>query len=419
MGLAAACFYWMLGPAPHKLVSGMICAFVAFVWVLWTLRWTLLIPSLHRAETKVTPRLFSLLHFKRAFKGYTGALGIWIVLSFFLAALPYMGHATEEWVKQALVCGWLVLTGLLFEGLSRQYYHAVSLLDPFQVLLSIEKEVGRAKGQASDQSLDRWSEAVEQIAAQSLDKDASALAGASVQTLCNITEKYIQNNASRLLPTAPEESQYATRYVLHNILEKNTDLYTRARREGHHGVCEQILAGCGKLAIVAAEKNPALAAEPIEYIGVLGVENMQTDKNDLGLKTTRLLMQVFKRIAAQRHTEKVSIESPAFALIDALEKLAKESFRKNKETPIPLLAEPFREIETLFKEGVYSTYPESEAILQKTKHVLADFANLELILRTLPPLPSLEAAAAAAGSAELPNKELAAAFPPKPKDKKA
>lgn len=389
-GLAAALFFWFLGGAPPLLTSGMIYVLIALVWILWLPTWGLLLPSLHKAETKVSPRILTLLQIKRNLRRNSALLGAWSFLSLFVAVLPFMKDAPHEWTQNVLVCGWFILTGLVFEWLTRQYFQAAACLNPFEALTRMEKEVLRAKGPNSDLALNQWSEVVEEVAARSLDRDATALASASVQTLCTMTEGYIQNNDARLSVSAPEESQHAARYVLHNVLEKYADLHARARKEGHHGICEQILAGCGKLAIVAAEKNPVLAGEPIERIGQLGLDNMETDKRDLGLKTTRLLVQIFKRIGSQKRAEKGSLENPTLTLLCTLENIAKESFRKNKETPIPLLAEPFKEIETLFTEGTCSTYPEAPVILQKTRQVLSDFANLELILRTLPTLPSLE-----------------------------
>lgn len=389
-GLAAAAFYWLLKGASLLAMSGLILGAITLVWLLWVPAWGRLIPSLHKAEIKTTPRILSLMHFERTLHVNSIVLGAWSFLSLFALLFPFMARTFPEWVYQAIMTGWFVITGFFLEWLSRQYRRSAALLDPFKALERIEKEALKAKGTLSDTSLEKWSEVLEEITARSLDRDATALASASTQTLCNITEGYIQKNGSRLSVSAPEESQQASRYILHNILEKYADLYARARRGEHHGICQQILAGCGKISIIAAEKNPILASEPIQRISELGLENMETDKQDLGLKTTRLLMQIGKRIASHRHVDEVSMEQPFLTLIGGLEKIAKESFRKNRDTPIPLLSEPFKEIQTIFKEGSASTNSGALAILQKNDQVLSDFANLELVLRTLPPIPLVE-----------------------------
>lgn len=389
-GLAAAAFYWFFGGAPLLATSGLILASVALVWLMGAPTWGRLLPSLHLAEVKTTPRLLSLMHFERALRINSIFLGGWSFLSMIAILLPFMTRSFPEWVYHAVNTGWLVITGFLFEWLSRQYRRAATLLDPFEALNRIEKEALKAKGTLSDVSIEKWSEVLEEITTRSLDRDATALASTSTQTLCNITEGYVQKNGSRLSASAPEESQQACRYILHNILEKYADLYARASYGGHHSICQQILAGCGKLSILAAEKNPLLASEPIQRISELGLANMRVDEQDLGLKTTRLLVQIGKRIASQKNLEGVSIEPSFLTLISGLEKIAKESFRKNKETPIPLLSEPFKEIQTLFKEGSAATDSGAKAILEKNDQVLSDFANLELVLRTLPPIPSVE-----------------------------
>lgn len=385
-GIATALLYWWFGGATLTIMSGLIASITAFVWLIWMPSWGRLIPALHKAELKTSPRLLSLIHLDCLLRWNSALVGGWSFLSLSVALLPFMTQTLPEWIYHACNTFWFLLSGILFEWLNRQYSRTASLLDPFKALARIKKEALKTKGAPSDASIERWSEVLEEITARSLDKNSTALAGASFETLSAITEGYIQNNASRLSPSAPEESQHAARYILHNVLEKYADLYRRASQEGHHGLCEQILVGCGKLAIVAAEKNPILASDPIEKIGQLSLENMERDPRDLGLKNTRLLMQIAKRIASHKHTDGASVEKPFLTLLSHLENIAKESFRKNKETPIPLLSDPFKEIKTLFTEGACATYPGSEAILQKNEQVLSDFINLELILRTLPTL---------------------------------
>ncbi len=69
-----------------------------------------------------------------------------------------------------------------------------------------------------------------------------------------------------------------------------------------------------------------------------------------------------------------------------MEELAKDTFKKDKSTPISLLIKPFEELKSLLEEKI-PEFSDSKAVIANLQKVIAQFQALQGVLQSVPNIP--------------------------------
>lgn len=69
-----------------------------------------------------------------------------------------------------------------------------------------------------------------------------------------------------------------------------------------------------------------------------------------------------------------------------MEEISKEIFKKNKEMNISILIAPFKQLRTLFEGEKLINHQDSALIINDINRVINEYEQLQVILRTIPPI---------------------------------
>jgi|GEM_PF-5668759 len=130
------------------------------------------------------------------------------------------------------------------------------------------------------------------------------------------------------------------------------------------------LSTLGKLALVLDPNSSGMA---LYSIGKSALKAQKVGSSDVGTQATVILAEVAKGRPPQEIVPALS----------QMTEIAKESLRQNQDLPIPFLLKPFRDLKEHFQN-----VSGSEGAVQALSQVIAEFEELEVVLRTLPSLTS-------------------------------
>ena len=84
----------------------------------------------------------------------------------------------------------------------------------------------------------------------------------------------------------------------------------------------------------------------------------------------------------------LEIKEVFLSIILYMHEIAKETFRQDKESNLKLLAQPFRDLKATFKKEPLVGHQDTPVIDRMINSILEEFAALESVMTTMPPLPA-------------------------------
>ncbi len=69
-----------------------------------------------------------------------------------------------------------------------------------------------------------------------------------------------------------------------------------------------------------------------------------------------------------------------------MEEISKELYRNDKNTPLEVIRNPFMQLRIAIEDSKNREHPTVILVLNEIERVLGEFQELELILKTIPPI---------------------------------
>lgn len=343
--------------------------------------------SLQTADRMAVPRIIEVFRRDRHIAIVHVYLLFWSLVSLWLAVatLSSMPYKTE-WV----IAVWLVLTGLALDLASYLYDRVLQYLNPFAALQMLNAQADREMQQGNDAELCSWIESTTDAGVWSLRREGASLANATVDSLRMIVQRYLGWNG-RALRSASSSSDIQQRasYILHYTCDRLALLHDIALEKRLQTVCSYVVSAIGKIALSAAKSDPAVVAHPVQYMGQLSRRAVHAGLEGAGLKALSTFVALSKLILSDPLITQRNLDRTFVPIIHQMEDLAKESFRRNKDISLSALIAPLQDLKRIFENERYATHQDTPMILKEIERVLGDFANLELVLRTIPSIPEV------------------------------
>jgi hypothetical protein len=146
----------------------------------------------------------------------------------------------------------------------------------------------------------------------------------------------------------------------------------------------------GKLSIAAAKYDVSLASAPLRFLGKFAKKAQEEGFEETTLTASCVFSEVSKTILKEIDISYYEIKDPFLSIINGLESLTKAEFKKDKNTSIPMLMAPFKELKALFEQGKAKEHQDTPIIVQNIDRVLGEFEALQLVMNTIPAIPSTE-----------------------------
>lgn len=179
-----------------------------------------------------------------------------------------------------------------------------------------------------------------------------------------------------------QQLNYEILYTL-NLLEL---LHEKALDRKMEPVCSKLITTLGKLSLKITQYDPLLGNYPVHFIGKFAIAACDAKLMSVPEKATCTLLEVGKSIFEIENVNNLKLDEIYFSIIQSMDKIAKKIFQNDKTTNISLLIQPFQELKNVFEKGKGASYPNKTFIVGELDRVINQFEQLQLVMRTIPPI---------------------------------
>lgn len=346
--------------------------------------------ALQRAETKSSAGIIGIFRRDGQMLLIHGFILSWSLISLFLALTgPKVLGINQHWI----VAGWLVLTGIALDLTMCLYRRVLLFVSPVSALQFVQQEALQDLQAGRDVEFCRRIDSLAETGLKAARHDGLSLCQAAIDSVRTTMQQAVQDQKKPLQAAAAGESDIRQRmsYLLHYAGERLAMIYGAAQERGLYSLSQEVISALAKMAVSVAEADLSLVTGPVSFMGGLTKQAVKDQQNQsAGIKLLLTLGQVCRRILSQEeHQGPGSLEKALVPIVKQMDDVAKECFRQNKKIELPRLTSPFQELKKLFEQGRLATHPDQAQIVAQIDRVLADFANVELVMRTVPPLPGV------------------------------
>ncbi len=343
--------------------------------------------GLQKVEQNLTPRFLETYNKDKALRYTTLWLSIFpllifgLVVTFFLMPqLPFI----------ALLGAGIILFGLSFDALFLLTKRIRQFFNPFMILSQFTKEAKTAIDNDKNEALCGWIDAVAEVAIKAIDRTTPSLAIQAIDELQTIADHFLA--ASKSMGQPMDDSAIKSgqpdhlSYTLFYLFQRMELINEKALEQRLEPVCSRLITSLGKVAIAAAKIDLSLVSYPLYYMGKFASRGQKERMNDISDKAVCAFIEVSREIILNTNLQYQELKEPFFSLIGHIESIVKETFRQDKTTSIKLLIQPFQELKALFQSERVVSHQDTPLILIDINRVINEFNELDLILRTIPPL---------------------------------
>ncbi len=349
-----------------------------------------LIP-LEKLEVSLIPHLIQSFHTTFVSKLTIFILGLFPLFSFLLAVtIKSIPAPWGHW----LIYAWVIALGISLDLLYRIWKNTCYFLDPSKQVDEIKNRALNAVKNEKDQEL--WSsfDSLSEIASKSVDQGKIALGTQVLQSFPIILQNFFASSKSISRVNIDDKVEKETgkdeaSYTLFHLLQQLEFINDRALRARMETVLRQMILTMGKIIISCAKFDLSMVSFPTHFLSKFGLKASQHHFGEVVDLTTSTLTAIAQTILTDVDVEYTELVPPFQSILTGLDAIAKETFKKNKDTKIQVLTQSFLDIRALLDTEKMSKHPDTPTIMQMINSILNEYDALEQMMRALPSLPSL------------------------------
>jgi hypothetical protein len=352
---------------------------------------TLILGPLGKLEQKLIPNLLELVRLDRPLKIGRYFLFLFPLLSYLCAILLTIEQFPHrEW----LVAGWVIAFGLSLDLILDCWKRLVNFLNPSHLVNYLTKAAKKAVAGEKDSALWRLLDSLAEIGLRAVERSKIALGSQALQAFPSIIQSFftssksisrVNQDAKIEKETGKDEASFTIFYLLQR-LELIND---RALQKRLETICRQMIMSMGKIVVYSAKYDLSMVSFPTHFLTKFGLKAQQHHFDEVGVLTTSTLLEIAKTIVTDIDTTYAELQDPFRAIINGLEALTKATFKKNKQTNIAVLVQPFEELRKLFQTEKMVNHRDTPTILLEINRVLEEYAALDEVMRAMPSIPDL------------------------------
>ena len=374
----------------------MIFSIPSFIFLFFTpfalmLAWL----PLQKADQNQTPLILNLFKKDIYFKLIHTWLTIFSITTLLITLEPIYTHAMHyTWFFPI----WVVLFSISLYLSSSFVFRILNYLNPFYVcvLFSKQAKINIINEDAKDFCY--WVDSFSDIALKAIQRHSSSLV--------NLVIKEQQKLASILLMTFKSFSHQKEAkkvefsglkdflsYALFYLYQRLDILFEKSLNNRLEPTSSLIITCFGKIAIDTAKYDITLTSIPLRFLGKCAKKAQDAGCEETTLTASCVLFEVAKEIIDHIDITYNEIKDPFLSIINGMEVLAKETFKRNKEININLLIVPFKQLRELFQSDKIKNHLDTPIILYNIDRIIGEFEALILVMNTLPKIPSVDESA--------------------------
>ena len=301
-----------------------------------------------------------------------------LFVSLYADQLPFRSNS---W----LLSLWIIFTGLILDSFQiylKQIYKYSSI---HEVINSQVNRLNLANDSSIDQDCRNVIDTVTSIAMKGLYVNNFLIVQEALEQFTLISKKY--------LPFAfKNKEKYhssETGYTIYYLLDRLELLNNLAIQKNLSTICSSIISTTGKIILECSKTVFSSTPLAINTLGKITLKGQSHNIPDIGLKGSLTLLEIAKILIFDHDLHNKEIKETFIALSNNLEEITKEIFKKNKSIDFTVLMSPLQELKILLSHDNLQKHQDIIAILQNLDRIFAEFTSLELVMKTIPPIPKL------------------------------
>ncbi|NGX58239.1 MAG: hypothetical protein K940chlam3_01144 [Chlamydiae bacterium] len=299
---------------------------------------------------------------------------VWVtfaIFSFFVAVF------SSDW----LFVIWAVWLGLAIDAIYLFTYRITGYADPLQLTQTF---LENGKGYFSEKNLKELCTTIDglgEISMKAVYQRSLPLAIETITKLETLAENYLEAKSKET-----EDVSASVNYTLGFLLHRFKMIFDIAAEDHIEPLANQIVLSTSKLAMAVAHFDPTLTSLPLHFLESFFRTARENELKEVSINSSIILYEVARTTLEQTELREGNIGGFLVGLIEQMEGIAKEAFQEDKNTPISLLTDPFRELKLMI-ETQLPPFSESPMILADLDRVLVEFQALESVLKSIPNIP--------------------------------
>ncbi|MBS4167070.1 Uncharacterized protein NEOC65_002176 [Neochlamydia sp. AcF65] len=349
-----------------------------------------LIP-LQEAGQNSTPYLLSL------FKKDKYLLGIysWIVL---FALLSYMLALDTLWLnylqKSHRLALWVFSLGITLDIYYTLLKRLITYLNPLEQVVLFTQIAKESIQNDRKSELCEAVEALTETALISTHKMNATVCNHALQAMPNIIRNFL-SSSKRIAHMATDSREKnsdmhdKTSYILYYIFERISLINEKVLAKKLEQVAATLVTVWGKIILHCARFDLTLASYPLRLLSCHAKAAINQGLPDIGVRASLTLLEISRTILEEIEYTSLDLKDPFFSLINGLEEITQSTFLQDKSINVKILMQPFQDLKDLFKNPKVATHQDTSLIIKNIDRVLGEYEALELVMKTIPPLPDI------------------------------
>ncbi|HEV8053007.1 MAG TPA: hypothetical protein VGP47_10985 [Parachlamydiaceae bacterium] len=377
-----------LGMVTRGIMIATALAFLLALPLAYMFSWL----PLQNAEQNSTPRILELFHKDKYVHFSSGWLAVFSLATLVLASdVIYPSLSQQQWFFPA----WIVLLGISIDMLSSFLKRVLSYVNPFAVVKMFTKQ---AKIDiAHDHELDLCDsiDSLAEVAIKGIDKHSTSICHVALNEEQQIARQFLEASKSIAHPSQDAETRSMgitdkVSYILFYLYQRLDIVFNKALKNQLEPTCSLIIKLLGKISIDAARYDVSLASVPLNYIGKCARRAQEQGYDETVLTASCVLLEVAREMISDIDLTYYEIKDPFFSIINGMEVLSSEAFKRDKTMNINLLMQPFKDLRALFESDKVMNHQDTPVIVQNIDRVIGEYEALLVVMNQMPAIPRIE-----------------------------
>ncbi len=347
---------------------------------------------MQRADHQITPHLLEMYRKDTVIRYINFYLRLFPLITFFIAADLLLLKSAPIQVWLAI---WIILLGLCLDAINHYLKKVLSYLNPFSAIEMFTKAAKASIKEEQEGDLVDWLDGLAEIAVKGIQNTNIALSTHAVDETQSIAKNFLE--ASRSISHTDQDAQTKALgindkvgYILFFLYQRLEQVNTKAVEKNYETISSHVISSLGKIAIYAAKFDITLVSYPIHFIGKLTKKAEDHHMHDIPLKSSFVLLEIAKAIITETDITYAELEEPYLSIINHLNDIAKEIFKQDKSINLSVVTQPLKDLQELFKNEKFLAHRDAPVIIQHLNDVFGEWDALDLVMKSIPPLPTAE-----------------------------
>lgn len=314
-----------------------------------------------------------------------------LVTMVFASDVIFPSLSQREWFFPT----WIILFGISIDLIIYYIRRVLGYLNPFAIVRMFSDKAKTCVRNNQELELCGWIDALGEVAIKGIQKYSTSLCHEALSEEQEVMRLFL--SASKSIAHAGQDEQLKASgisdkvsYTLFYLYQRLDIIFEKALKNHLEPTCSLMITLLGKIAIDAAKYDVSLASPALRFLGKFAKKAQAQGFEESALTASCVFLEVAKEMIGEIDLAYYEIKDPFLSIVNGMEVLSKEAFKRDKTMNIQLLMQPFKDLRALFDNDKMKNHQDTPIILQNIDRVLGEYEALLIVMNTMPAIPKIE-----------------------------